>query len=135
MTSASDSRSALLPVVLRYSLYQLPELALGAIVLLVLLRLDLLSPAGGWVLLGVWILKEIALFPLVRRAYEPGDPSGTASMIGRAAIVTERLDREGTVRVGPELWWACLPPGAEPAEKGAEVTVRAVEGLTLHVER
>ena len=134
MTPPTESRSELLHVVLRYALFQLPELAIAAIVLLVLVRLDLLSPTWGWILLGLWLFKELALFPFVRRAYEHADASATSSLIGKSAVVTERLDLQGTVRIGPELWWARLPPGAEPVEEGAQVCVTAVEGLTLHVD-
>ena len=134
MTATTESRSDFLRTVLRYSLFQLPELAAGVLALFVLVRLDLISPTGGWILLGLWFVKEVALFPLVRRAYEHADPSATASLIGRPAVVTKRLDLRGTVRVGPELWWARLPAGAQPVEEGAEVTIKGVEGLTLQVE-
>ncbi|MEE2675107.1 MAG: NfeD family protein [Myxococcota bacterium] len=123
-----------LPTVLsRYLLFQLPELVLVGVALLLLVGLNVLAANVGWLLLGVWFVKEVVLFPFVRRAYEPSDPSGTASMVGATAVVINRLDLAGTVRIGPELWAACLDAGSEPAEVGATVRVKSVKGLTLHV--
>ena len=123
-----------LPTVLsRYLLFQLPELVLVGVALLLLVGLNVLAANVGWLLLGVWFVKEVVLFPFVRRAYEPSDPSGTASMVGATAVVINRLDLAGTVRIGAELWAACLDAGSEPAEVGATVRVKSVKGLTLHV--
>lgn len=123
-----------LPAVLsRYLLFQLPELVLVGVALLLLVGLNVLAANVGWLLLGVWFVKEVVLFPFVRRAYEPSDPSGTASMVGATAVVINRLDLAGTVRIGPELWAACLDAGSEAAEVGATVRVKSVKGLTLHV--
>jgi len=123
-----------LPAVLsRYLLFQLPELVLVGVALLLLVGLNVLAANVGWLLLGVWFVKEVVLFPFVRGAYEPSDPSGTASMLGATAVVINRLDLAGTVRIGPELWAACLDAGSEPAEVGATVRVKSVQGLTLHV--
>jgi membrane protein implicated in regulation of membrane protease activity len=119
----------------RYALFQLPELIIGAAVLAVLVHEDVLTTRWGWLLFALWVLKEIVLFPFLRTAYEPSDPSPASKMIGKAAVVIARLDLQGTVRVGPELWGARLSPGSDPVEAGVEVCVKAVEGLTLHVEK
>ena len=87
----------------------------------------------AWLLLAVWIVKEIVLFPFVRGAYELSDPSGTAHLIGRDAVVIARLDPAGRVRIGPESWAARLPVGSTPADVDSTVCVKSVEGLTLHV--
>lgn len=117
----------------RYVLFQLPELLLVGMALMLLVGLGVLTVNVGWLLFALWIAKEVVLFPLVRRAYEPSDPSATAPLVGATAIVIDRLDLTGTVRVGPELWTARLEPGNEPADVGSTVCVKSVEGMTLHV--
>ena len=120
-------------VLSRYILFQLPELLLVCLILLVLVGLDVLGAGLAWGLLAVWLVKEIVLFPFVRRAYEPSDPSGVASLLGATGVVTGRLDLAGTVRVGPELWAARLEAGSDPVEVGDTVRVISVEGLRLTV--
>jgi membrane protein implicated in regulation of membrane protease activity len=126
----SDTRS----VVARYALFQVPELLLVGIGLVALTGLGVVTVNVAWLLLGAWILKEVVLFPFVRRAYEPSDPSGSAYLIGVDATVTQRLNPNGRVRIGPGSWAARLPAGSAPAEVGATVCVKSVEGLTLHVD-
>jgi membrane protein implicated in regulation of membrane protease activity len=127
--------SASRTVVARYTLFQLPELLLVVIALTALVGLGVVSRDVAWLRGGLWVVKEIVLFPFVRRAYEPSDPSATTSLVGANAIVTERLDPTGRVRIGPETWVAKLPVASEPVEVGATVGVKSVEGLTLHVVR
>ena len=119
----------------RYALFQLPELTIGGVALVVLVGENVLTARWGWLLFALWLLKEIVLYPFLRKAYEPSDPSAASKMVGKVAVVIERLDPRGTVRVGPELWGARLSPGTDPLEQGVEVCVKAVEGLTLHVEK
>ncbi len=126
-------KSGLRTVLSRYVLFQLPELLLVGMALLILVGLNVLSVNLGWLLLALWLLKEVVLFPFVRRAYEPSDPGGTAALLGATGVVTQRLDLAGTVRIGPELWTARLEAGSDPAEVGTTVCVKSVEGLTLHV--
>jgi membrane protein implicated in regulation of membrane protease activity len=130
----SGDTASLRRVAARYALFQLPELVIASAVLLLLVRLELLTPGWGWASFGLWLLKEAALFPLLRRAYEPSDPSGAARLVGVIGIATGRLDPQGTVRIGAELWTARLASGSRPVEPGERVCVKAVEGLTLHVE-
>jgi membrane protein implicated in regulation of membrane protease activity len=136
-------------VLRRYLLFQLPEVLLGGILLAVAVDLGWLSPGLGWLLFAVWVLKEAALFPLVRRAYEPSDVAASDALVGAIGRVTTSFEagrgegsREadprlgmGRVRLGPELWNARLASHSEPVEVGGEVCVEAVEGLTLVVAR
>lgn len=122
-------------VVARYALFQVPELLLVAIGLAALIGTGVLTMNVAALLLAAWIVKEVVLFPFVRRAYEPSDPTGTAGLVGAEAVVTERLDPAGRVRIGPETWAARLRVGSLPAEVGTAVCVKSVEGLTLHVDR
>ena len=136
MTSVRvETHAGLRRIVGRYILFQIPELLLAAFGLVLLVALDVLAVRWGWILFALWIGKEVVLFPLVRKAYEPSDPGASSRLAGVTGVVIDRLDPEGRVRVGPELWRARLAVGSAPAEPGQHVRVTSVEGLTLCVER
>jgi membrane-bound ClpP family serine protease len=81
----------------------------------------------------LWVAKDIALFPVLWRAYD-WDPSSTSvSLNGDRGIVVRRIDPEGYIRIRGELWRAKISRGIGPIEKGEWVRVTDVEGLTLHV--
>ena len=121
--------------ILRYSLIQIPAAALLAVVLMVLHRRLSLSPWIGWGIFLAWIVKDAALFPLVWRSYQPGEPSGAASsmagLIGRART---DLSRRGKVEVRGEIWHAELPEPHPPVASGEAVRVVSSRGMTLQVE-
>ncbi len=117
---------------LRYWLFQLPgALAVTALLVLLVHWWDL-SPRLAVAFLVIWVLKDLALYPFVRKAYEPRSGGGADALLGAIASARDRLDPEGYVRVGHELWRARARGGA--VEKGASVRVVEVRGLTLVVE-
>ena len=64
--------------------------------------------------------------------------TGPQAMVGHAAVAMTPIgpageDSIGQVEVRGEIWRASLEPGSAPVAKGAQVTVRAVEDLTLTV--
>jgi membrane protein implicated in regulation of membrane protease activity len=59
---------------------------------------------------------------------------GAEALPGQLALVVERCDPVGHVKVAGELWRACVA-GPEPADPGETVRVVSIEGLTLNVER
>ena len=78
-----------------------------AAVLAVLMRVWDLSLALAALVLALWIVKDLALFPILRIAYEPAGGSGGAeNLIGALGIVSADLDPEGWVRIGAERWRA-----------------------------
>ena len=117
---------------LRYWLFQLPGSLAVAGLLVLLVRWWDLAPRTAALLLVLWVAKDVALYPLVRKAYEPRSGGGAAALVGLLATARERLDPEGYVRVGHELWRARVR--GSPVEKGATVRVLEVRGLTLVVE-
>jgi len=113
----------------RYALFQIPDICLLILILIVAKWLDL----PGWLTYGFiifWIAKDIVMFPFVWRAYDTGPPS----MIGNTGVAEERLAPFGYIRIQGELWKAELAEGFREIEKGEPVRVRAIKGLTLIVE-
>ena len=122
------------PVLSRYLLFQIPGWVLAVVVLALLVRLVDLSPQIALLLFALWVIKDFILYPLVRIAYEPGNPETTDGLIGAIGIAQGRLDPDGYVRIGAELWRAELDASLAPLESGAGVRVQSVHGLTLRVE-
>ncbi len=82
---------------------------------------------------AAWVVKDLALFPFVRSAYEDGGDGDARGLVGASAVATEPLSPAGFVRAGSELWRAELRPGSPHVARGERVRVQAVEGLTLVV--
>lgn len=120
----------------RYLLLQLTGWAGIAIVMAGLVRwLDLPAWIGAGVVLA-WVVKDLALYPLVRPAYAAHDgPSPAARLVGLEGRAEQDLDPAGMVRVHGELWRATTPPGTPPVRRGEVVRVLRVDRLTLTVER
>ena len=117
--------------VAKYAVLQLPGLLLvGAGLSLAVWWLDLsVSVALG--LWALWIVKDVAMFPIVRVAYEPRDHEPGEDLIGATGSAISLIDREGWIQLGPERWRA---RSRTPIPDGAPVRVVAIDGLTLEVE-
>lgn len=119
----------------RYLLFQVPGCVAAAAALAGLVHWEHLSPTLAYVLFGIWVLVEIALFPVLRVGYETGAARGGAeALVGALGIAQEKLDPEGYVRIGAERWRAVAAGECAPVAAGAPVRVREVRQLTLVVE-
>ena len=116
-----------------YLLLQFPDIILAGVILFVLHRWAGLP--YGWAVgaFVVWIVKDIAMYPLVRSAFAPAR-TGAEAFIGARAVVTDALAPLGYVRLDGELWRAESLPPRQAIPAGAPVAVRAVHGLTFLVE-
>jgi membrane protein implicated in regulation of membrane protease activity len=120
---------------LRYVLLQVPATVVVAAVLAAAVSTGFLALPWAIALLLAWIVKDLALFPLVRKAYEAGDDRGRPP-VGCRGVVTRRLDPEGRVRVRGEVWRARLAAieGTPCLAEGSPVTVLDRDRQTLLVE-
>ena len=121
-------------VVLRYALLQIPFTALVLVILIWLrkwLDLPLWFICG---LVGFLVIKDIALFPFVWRAYDPDSPTLTNRMEGARGIAINDLHPSGYVEVGAERWQAEVVEGSPFIKRGQRVKVREIRGLTLLVQ-
>ena len=121
-------------VVIRYALLQIPFTAL-VVVALILLR--------EWVDLPIWficalvallVIKDIALYPFVWRAYDPESPALTNRMEGAQGIAIEDLNPTGYVEIGAERWQAEVTGDGPSIRLGQRVRVHGIRGLTLLVQ-
>lgn len=121
-------------VLAKYLVLQVPGwLGVGAL-LAAGVRWWELDPRLGAGLFAAWVVKDLALFPVLRRAYEPAEASPAEALVGAHGVVMRALEPAGTVRLGAELWSARVASGEDPLAAGTAVRVRAVRGLTLWVE-
>lgn len=118
---------------LRYLLFQIPGWLLAAGVGLALWRWEFLSAplcVAGFI---VWVLKDLALYPLLRRVYEIDRRTGAQALIGTRGFAQGDLAPAGFVRVRGELWsaTALLPKGTISA--GTEIEIVGAERMTVIV--
>lgn len=115
------------PTWLRYSLFQIPGALIVAALLTVAARWGWIEASTAVGALLVWVLKDAALYPVVRSAYETADPHYAHKLIGRKGRARERLAPAGYVTVAGELWRARLRVGEAPIEKGTAIVVCSTE--------
>ena len=121
-------------VVIKYTLLQLPALVFLALILH-LIRLWVYMPAWLiWGMVGLWVIKDVVLFPFVWRSYDQDRHTDANTMIGLRGIVKDRLAPSGYVEVHGELWRAEVIEGASPVNSGENIRVRGIRGLTLIVQ-
>jgi len=85
------------------------------------------SLATGALFFGVMIFAVRAQRTPVRM--------GAHSLIGRVGTARGRINPNGQVQLGGELWSAELTEGEEPLQGGEKVEVVQVEGLRLRIKR
>ena len=120
--------------VIKYTLLQIPAIALVIIIVISARSWVYFPPWIGWIIVIFWISKDIILFPFVWRSYDSSISNDAMTMVGKQGIAEERLSPVGYVRVRGELWKAEVARGEAPIEAGEPVRVRDVQGLTLKVE-
>jgi membrane-bound ClpP family serine protease len=115
-------------------LLQLPGSVIAAGVLGYLAHAEIIPHPIAYGLFALWVAGEVAMFPAMRIAYEPGARhTGSEAMVDAVGAAEDDIDPEGHVRVGAERWRAVSMVGR--IESGAAIRVLAVRDLTLVVER
>ena len=119
---------------IRYMLLQLPGFALLILILGLLRSFIDLPGYVAWGIIGFWIVKDILLYPVVGRFYNPNYSKYNFSMIGLTGIAQEPLNPKGYIRVKGELWKAKVLDKEVKVNAGESIIIRGIDGLTLLVE-
>jgi membrane protein implicated in regulation of membrane protease activity len=121
-------------VFVRYWLLQLPGwVLLLAVMWLLRWWLDF-ADWIPWAVLGLWFVKDLALYPLLKHAYDPANrPTAIRRLIGHSGTAEQDLDPAGFVRVRGELWRAEAEDASQGIRSGERVRVVDAEGMTLRV--
>lgn len=122
-------------VVVRYAALQVPAVVLLVLVL-TLVRQWVDIPAWFvWGLVGLWVIKDLVMFPLVWRAYDTDCAGAANCMVGARGVAKDRLAPSGYIRVRGELWQAEVMGDGPPIDRGQRVRVRGIiSGLKLAVQ-
>jgi membrane protein implicated in regulation of membrane protease activity len=123
-----------LRIVLRYALLQLPEIAVLILILTTLWMLLNMPLWSVWIIVVLWIAKDIIMFPFVWRAYDQGNCGSLGSLLGLKGRVTERLSPAGYIKVRGELWRAEIANGSCLINEGEIVEVCGSNGSKLIVQ-
>jgi membrane protein implicated in regulation of membrane protease activity len=118
----------------RYWLLQVPGWGVLTAALVLVHRYFDLSYGWALVIFAAWLLKDWALYPVLKEHFELRHEEPAQSMVGQRAIAEQPLRPRGYVRLRGELWRADVGEG-DGIEPGAEVVVVGVEGLILRVKR
>ena len=93
--------------------------------------------AAQWIVfIAVSLASLLVLRPIARRHLRTPSQlrTGTAGLIGRSAVVLERVDRDGgQVKLAGEVWSARSYDDDEAFEPGARVEVMKIDGATALV--
>jgi membrane-bound ClpP family serine protease len=124
-----------LRVIARYIVMQIPGFVLFGLVLILCQRWVVIPSQLFAILLILWILKDIFLFPIVWQAYADQEKPEESQLLNALGTAFDRLDPSGYVRVRGELWRAERTPDSLPIEKGESVQVVGRDNLLLKVKK
>ncbi|MFQ5452960.1 MAG: NfeD family protein [Candidatus Zixiibacteriota bacterium] len=98
-----------------------------------------ISPEGYYWQIGIFIAVSVILLPMTRtmakKITKPSpQKSNIDALIGKVGLVTKTInpDMGGQVRLEGEIWVASAD---EKIEENEKVTVKAITGTKVHVER
>ncbi len=117
----------------KYVFMQIPGLLAAALVLGGLSLFAGLPRGMAIGLFCLWLAKDLSLYPLLRRAYEPGVRTGAERLVGLRGVARQQLAPRGYIFLRGELWNAEIEPGSAPIAPGCPVRVLAANRLTLTV--
>ncbi len=119
----------------KYLLFQVPGIVIVFGALWLLWPVTGLPVWMGAATAAGWVIKDLALYPLVRGAYEGRVPTGAARLVGARGVARERIepDRGGYVVVRGERWRARPAEGTAAIEAGTRVVIEDSAGLELTV--
>ncbi len=122
-------------VAARYWIAQIPGWGATALILFAAWRFFGLPGWAAAAGVALVVLKDVALYPMSKRALESRPHNGSGALVGRRGVAEAPMapGSEGRVRIGPEVWRARLAVDASPVEAGAHVRVASVNGLLLQI--
>ncbi|MGH7769191.1 MAG: NfeD family protein [Candidatus Binatia bacterium] len=123
-----------MPTFVRYLLFQVPQWLLLALCLWLAVRNAAVPRWWAAAIFFVWMLKDIAMYPLTRSAYEKDAKTGREVLVGHEGIAYEEIAQRGYVKIHGEFWKAQAKNNDRPIPKGSTVKVTAAREGILIVE-
>ena len=118
----------------RYALLQILSWALVLLVVLLLLRWGWINTTAAVVVIVLWLVKDVLLYPLYLPALaaESAVSPGVEAMVGRAGHCRTEVNGRGMIEVQGERWLARSADGTRIAP-GLRVEVVGHDGMILQV--
>lgn len=118
----------------RYALLQILSWALVLLVVLLLLRWGWINTTAAAVVIVLWLVKDVLLYPLYLPALaaESAVSPGVEAMVGRAGHCRTEVNGRGMIEVQGERWLARSADGTRIAP-GLRVEVVGHDGMILQV--
>ena len=118
----------------RYALLQILSWALVLLVVLLLLRWGWINTTAAVVVIVLWLVKDVLLYPLYLPALaaESAVSPGVEAMVGRAGHCRTEVNGRGMIEVQGERWLARSGDGTRIAP-GLRVEVVGHDGMILQV--
>ncbi|MDD5475719.1 MAG: NfeD family protein [Syntrophales bacterium] len=119
--------------IIRYTLVQVPGLALVLVGVFFLLHYTDWSPWLIWTGFALWVVKDVLLFFLLWPSYH-SSARDADPLIGQVGQVVKPCDPRGTVEIHGTLWWAVAEETDAVLPPGTRIRVIRRSGMTLFVE-
>ena len=104
-----------------------------AFVVAVIAGFVFLDGLARWLVIAAGLLVEVVeATAMLRYGRRRRSITGVEALPGRTGVALSACRPDGQVRLGGEIWAARSEEGCDPGDR---VVVRAVDGLTLIVER
>ena len=120
--------------VIRYSLFQIPSLTIVILIVFTINHWYVLDKVIIALIILVWILKDIIIFPFVWKAYSHKDRDKSKTILNQKGIAVDTISPKGFVKIDGEIWQAEAVESQEPIQKGQIVEVVELNGLKIKVK-
>ena len=121
-----------MPIFMKYLFFQIPQWLVLALFLRFLVDNTAVPRWAGSGFFIFWVIKDFAIYPLVRHAYANKAKTGSEELIGNTGVTRETLAPEGYIKIQGELWKAQTSGRPIPPDRAVKVT--GARGMTLIVE-
>ncbi len=122
-----------MPTLLRYLFFQIPGWVIAAVVAVGLRHWEIVPLWVAVLGFSLWVLKDLAFYPLLRSAYESHVKSGSEALVGKKGVAQSDITPEGYIRINGELWRAVAEPAGVVIAAGTDVEVLGAEGMKVVV--
>jgi len=122
-----------IPILIKYILFQIPDVVLLILVLLILKRVIYIPWEIFWSLPTLWIVKDVILFPFLWNAYADMISVTNDPLIGAEGVVMEKCRPSIFALVRGELWQARVTEEKFFISKGDRIVVTGRTGLVLQI--
>ena len=110
-------------IIIRYSLFQIPSLLIVILLVFTVNHWYRLDNVIIMIIILLWVLKDILIFPLVWKAYSLKDRDKSKTILNEIGTAIDTINPRGFVKINGEIWQAELVQSGDPIYKSELVDV------------